>query len=74
MGELEKGDRVAWNTPQGKTTGTVREKLTSPRRVGNRGQKGTRVNAAPDDPRYLVESEKTGKQAAHKPDALKKKG
>jgi Hypervirulence associated proteins TUDOR domain len=25
---LRKGDRVAWNTPQGKTTGTVEQELT----------------------------------------------
>jgi hypothetical protein len=25
-----------------------------------------------DDPRYLVENEKSGKEAAHKPDALSK--
>ncbi len=28
------------------------------------------VAASEDDPRYLVESEKSGKEAAHKPDAL----
>ena len=70
MGEPAKGDRVAWNTPQGRTTGTVKEKLTRPRRVGNSGQKGTRVNASPDDPRFLVESDKTGKVAAHRPESL----
>jgi DUF2945 family protein len=70
---LRKGDHVAWNTPQGRTTGVVREKLTSPRRVGNGGQRGTRVNASQDDPRYLVESDATGKVAAHRPDALEKR-
>jgi hypothetical protein len=29
------------------------------------------VAASEGDPRYLVESEKSGKEAAHKPDALK---
>jgi Hypervirulence associated proteins TUDOR domain len=33
---------------------------------------GQKVNASKDDPRYLVESEKSGKEAAHKPDALSK--
>ena len=70
--EFKKGDRVKWNTPQGETTGTVKKKLTSDARVGNDGQKGTKVSASKDDPRYVVESEKSGKQAAHKPDALKK--
>ena len=58
-------DAVEWNTPQGKTRGTVKKKLTSPAEVG-----GQKVNASEDDPRYLVESEKSGKEAAHKPDAL----
>jgi hypothetical protein len=31
---------------------------------------GQKVNASEDDPRYLVESEKSGKEAVHKPDAL----
>jgi len=65
--ELKQGDKVEWNTPQGKTRGTVQKKLTSNTEVG-----GQKVNASEDDPRYLVESEKSGKEAAHKPDALNK--
>jgi len=63
--EFKQGDKVEWNTPQGKTRGTVKKKLTSDTEVG-----GQKVNASEDDPRYLVESEKSGKEAAHKPDAL----
>jgi len=33
---------------------------------------GQKVNASDDDPRYLVESEKSGREAAHKPGALSK--
>jgi Hypervirulence associated proteins TUDOR domain len=65
--EFKQGDTVEWNTPQGKTRGKVKRKLTSPTEVG-----GQKVNASEDDPRYLVESEKSGKEAAHKPDALSK--
>ena len=65
--ELKQGDKVEWNTPQGKTRGTVQKKLTSNTEVG-----GQKFNASEDDPRYLVESEKSGKEAAHKPDALNK--
>jgi DUF2945 family protein len=71
---LQEGDRVAWETPQGKTTGRIVEKLTHDKRVGNPGQKGTKVSASEDDPRYVVESDKTGKRAAHRPDALEKRG
>ena len=56
QGEFKQGDTVEWNTPQGKTP---------PTQVG-----GQNINASEDDPRYLVESEKSGKEAAHKPDAL----
>jgi hypothetical protein len=63
--EFEQGDTVEWNTPQGKTRGTVKKKLTSSTEVGRE-----KVRASEDDPRYLVESEKSGKEAAHKPDAL----
>jgi hypothetical protein len=65
--ELKEGDKVEWNTPQGKTRGVIKEKLTSRTEVG-----GQTVAASNDDPRYLVESEKSGKEAAHKPDALTK--
>ena len=70
---IKKGDKVEWNTPQGKTEGTVVERATDEKRVGNQGQKGTKVNGSKDYPRFVVESEKSGKQAAHKPDALKKR-
>jgi Hypervirulence associated proteins TUDOR domain len=64
---FNQGDKVEWNTPQGKTSGTVKKKLTSDTEVG-----GQKINASEEDPRYLVKSEKSGKEAAHKPDALTK--
>jgi hypothetical protein len=64
---LKKGDKVEWSTPQGKTRGTVRKKLTSTTKV-----KGHTAKATKKEPEYLVESEKTGKKAAHKAGALKK--
>ena len=65
--QFKKGDKVEWNSAQGKITGEVNKKLTSPTDI-----KGHHVAASKDNPEYLVESEKTGKQAAHKPDSLKK--
>ena len=65
--ELKQGDEVEWNTPQGKTRGTVKKKLTSRTEVG-----GQKVAASEEDPRYLVQSAKSGKEAAHKPEALEK--
>ena len=65
--EFEPGDNVEWNTPQGKTRGTVKKKLTSRTEIG-----GQKIAASDVDPRYLVESKKSGKEAAHKPGALEK--
>ena len=64
---FRQGDKVEWHTPQGKTRGTVKKKLTSDTEIG-----GQKVTASEDDPRYLVESEKSGKEAVHKADALSK--
>ena len=65
--DFKQGDKVEWNTPQGKTRGTVKKKLTSRTKAGGRTAAATK-----DDPRYLVESEKSDKEATHKPDALNK--
>lgn len=66
--KLKAGDKVEWETSQGKTSGTVKKKLTKPTDI-----KGHHVAASKDNPEYLVESEKTGAEAAHKPGSLKKK-
>ena len=66
--ELKKGDKVEWNTSQGKTHGTVEKKQTSETHI-----KDHKVAASKDDPQYIVKSDKSGKKAAHKPEQLKKK-
>ncbi|HEU4883853.1 MAG TPA: DUF2945 domain-containing protein [Longimicrobium sp.] len=66
--QFKKGDRVAWDTPQGETHGVVERKLTSETHV-----KGHKAAATPDDPQYLVKSDKSGKEAAHKPDELRRR-
>lgn len=63
--EFSKGDRVQRKTSQGKTTGTVQKKLTETTEI-----KGHTAKATKNDPQYLVESECTGSEAAHKPEAL----
>ncbi|MFJ4253732.1 DUF2945 domain-containing protein [Microbacterium sp. NPDC090003] len=65
--ELSKGDRVSWNTSQGRTRGTVAEKRTTDFEFA--GQKFT---ATADDPAYIVESEKSGDRAAHRGSALRR--
>jgi hypothetical protein len=67
MTSLKHGDKVSWETSQGTTKGKVERKLTAPIKI-----KGHAVAASPENPEYLVRSDKTGARAAHKPDALKK--
>ena len=64
--EFKRGDRVEWDSSGGTSVGMVVRKLTEPMEIGD-----FHVKASEDDPRYLVESEYSGKQAAHKPDALR---
>ena len=65
---LKKGDRVHWNTSQGRTTGRVEKVVKSETEVG-----GTKLKGSKDDPVYIVESDKTGREAGHKEGALTKK-
>jgi len=67
--QFKRGDEVAWDTPQGETHGTVERKLTAPTQI-----KGHKVAASPDNPEYLVKSAKSGKEAAHKPAELRRRG
>ena len=64
---LQKGDKVSWNTSQGRTHGTVVRKQTSTTRI-----KGHKVAATKGDPEYIVKSDKSGDLAAHKAEALNK--
>lgn len=65
---LKPGDKVAWDASQGEVKGTVDKKLTKPTKI-----KSHKVEASPDNPEYLVTSDKTGAKAAHKPDELRKR-
>lgn len=64
---LSKGDRVSWKTSQGRTHGHIVE-----RRTKDFTFDGQHFTASEDEPSYIVESEKSGKRAAHKGDALRK--
>lgn len=60
------GDRVSWNTSQGRTQGTIVE-----RREKDFQFDGQQFTASKDEPTFIVESEKTGAKAAHKWSALR---
>ncbi len=61
------GDKVIWGTSGGQTEGTVEKKVTSETRV-----KGHVAKPTKEDPQYLVKSAKSGKEAVHKSDDLKR--
>ena len=65
---LKKGDKVRWNASQGTVTGRVVGKQASATKI-----EGHKVAASKSKPQYIVESDKAGKRAAHKKDALEKK-
>lgn len=64
---LKPSDKVSWNTSQGETHGEVVKKQTTPTKI-----KTHKVAASKENPEYIVKSDKTGAEAAHKAEALKK--
>lgn len=64
---FQAGEAVKWDHSQGTTKGKVVKKLTKPLKI-----KDHKVAASKDNPQYLVKSDKTGAEAAHKPSELKK--
>lgn len=67
MSSLRVGDRVSWNTSQGRTRGRIVERKTADFTFA-----GQTFTASGDSPAFLVESEKSGDRAAHQPSALRK--
>lgn len=67
MASVKKGDHVTWKTPQGRTSGTVVEKVTSTTKIA-----GHTATASKEAPQFKVRSDKTGKQAIHKAEGLSK--
>jgi hypothetical protein len=65
--DFKAGNKVAWDHSQGTAKGKVVKKVVSPTKI-----KGHKVAASPDNPEYIVQSDKTGARAAHKPEELRK--
>jgi hypothetical protein len=66
--DLSKGDKVGWSSHGGTAVGKVVKKITSDTEAA-----GRTVKASEEDPQYEVKSAKSGTNAVHKPDALKKR-
>lgn len=64
---LKPGDKVVWRSSQGEIRGVVKEKITSTLKI-----KGHTAHATQENPEYKVRSDKTGADAVHKPDSLRR--
>ena len=62
---LRKGEKVTWSSHGSTVTGTVEEKITRDTETA-----GRTVRASKDEPQYRVRSDKSGRDAVHKPDSL----
>jgi hypothetical protein len=60
-----KGDKVTWKSHGQTVHGTVEEKITSRTEAA-----GRTVDASKDEPQYRVRSDKSGRDAVHKPESL----
>ncbi len=67
MADFKPGDHVEWQTSQGLTRGKVKRRLTEPYEI-----RGHHVAASKENPEYLVVSDESGAESAHKPAALTK--
>ena len=64
--DLKKGDKVTWSSHGQQVHGEVEQKITKETEAA-----GRTVKASKDEPQYKVKSDKTGREAVHKPGALK---
>jgi hypothetical protein len=64
---FKKGEDVEWKSHGQNVKGTVEEKITDDTKTAART-----VRASKEDPQYRVKSSKTGADAVHKPDALRR--
>ncbi|APU14933.1 MULTISPECIES: DUF2945 domain-containing protein [Actinoalloteichus] len=66
--EFSPGDAVEWSSHGSTAAGEVREKITDDTEAA-----GRTVRASADDPQYRVRSAKSGRDAVHRPDALRRR-
>jgi hypothetical protein len=65
--QFRKGDEVNWKSHGSTVTGTVEEKITADTKTA-----GRTVRASEDEPQYRVRSDKSGRDAVHKPESLRR--
>ncbi|HEX8865697.1 MAG TPA: DUF2945 domain-containing protein [Lentzea sp.] len=62
------GDEVEWSSHGSQTHGEVEEEITEEKNAA-----GRKVRASKDEPQYRVRSAKSGRDAVHKPSALRRR-
>jgi hypothetical protein len=65
--EFRKGDKVTWKSHGSTVTGAVEEKITADTTTA-----GRTVRASKAEPQYRVRSDKSGRDAVHKPESLRR--
>jgi hypothetical protein len=66
--ELRPGDEVEWNSHGSTARGEVVEEITEDTHAA-----GRTVRASEDDPQYRVRSDRSGRDAVHRPEALRRR-
>jgi hypothetical protein len=64
---FKRGERVEWNFRGARAVGKVKRRLVERTEVGGRP-----VAATPEDPRYLVVTDRGGVEVAKRPEALRR--
>jgi hypothetical protein len=67
VSDFGKGDQVRWRSHGEVVHGTAEKEITE-----RTSAAGRTVDASPEDPQYKVRSDKTGRDAVHKPGALRR--
>ena len=65
--QFRKGDKVGWKSHGPTVAGTVEEKVTA-----DTESAGCTLRAFKDEPQYRVRSDKSGHDAVHKPESLRR--
>ena len=65
--KFKAGDKVTWGSSGSEIEGTVEKKVTSETHI-----KGHTAKPTKEEPQFVVKLAKTGKEAVHKPEDMKK--
>ncbi|PWU50795.1 DUF2945 domain-containing protein [Micromonospora globispora] len=64
--EFHEGDHVSWASHSGRAYGVIKEKLTYRTHV-----RGHTVAASEEEPQYRIRNDHSGRDVAHRPEALR---